>query len=330
MIFSARISGYYAAYCIIQKSRGAALKAYAMTSIIIPTYNAEKQIHRLCETLRSQTASAEIIVVDSSSSDSTVEIAESFGAKVIIVRTEDFDHGGTRTLAGKSAKGDMLVYMTQDVIPFDNHSIENIISPFKDQGIAASFGRQLPYPDAMAFGAHLRLFNYPDVSCIKSLEDRNMYGIKTAFLSNSFAAYRKTALEGIGWFRRKLIMGEDTCAGAKMLLAGQKIMYVADAMVYHSHDYTVLQEFKRYFDIGVFHQSERWIIDEFGKAEGEGIRYLRSLFAFLRRRKKYYLIPEGVVRNTLKYVGYKLGQNYNKLPVSIIHKCSMHASFWSK
>jgi rhamnosyltransferase len=125
-------------------------------------------------------------------------------------------------------------------------------------------------------------------------------------------------------------MGEDTCAAAKMLLAGHKIMYVADAKVYHSHDYTILQEFKRYFDIGVFHQSERWIIDEFGKAEGEGIRYMHSLFALLRRRRKYYLIPEGVVRNTLKYFGYKLGQNYEKLPVSMINKCSMHAYFWDK
>jgi rhamnosyltransferase len=299
-----------------------------MTSIIVPTYNAGKQMRLLCEALRSQRASSEIIVVDSSSSDRTVEIAESFGARVFVIPLEDFDHGGTRTLAGKAAKGDILVYMTQDAVPFDNHSIENIIRPFEDQTVAASFGRQLPYPEATAFGAHLRLFNYPETSCIKSLEDRNTYGIKTAFLSNSFAAYRKTALEEIGWFQRKLIMGEDTCAGAKMLLAGHKIMYAAGAMVYHSHDYTVLQEFKRYFDIGVFHQSERWIIDEFGKAEGEGIRYMQSLFAFLIRRKKYYLIPEGVVRNTLKYIGYKLGQNYDRLPASVIHKCSMHANFW--
>jgi len=116
----------------------------------------------------SQRASSEIIVVDSSSSDRTVEIAEAFGARVFIVPAEDFDHGGTRTLAGKAAKGDILVYMTQDAAPFDEHSIENIIGPLEDQEIAASFGRQLPYPNASAFGAHLRLFNYPDSSCIKA------------------------------------------------------------------------------------------------------------------------------------------------------------------
>ena len=300
-----------------------------MTRIIIPTYNAEKQMYRLCEALRSQTASSEITVVDSSSSDKTVEIAKSFGAKVFMVRKEDFDHGGTRTLAGKAEKGDILVYMTQDTTPFDNHSIENIIRPFEDQGVAASYGRQLPYPGAEEFGTHLRLFNYPDVSYTVSLEDRKTLGIRTAFLSNSFAAYRRKVLDEIDWFKEKLIMGEDTHAGARMLLAGYKIAYVADALVYHSHNYSVLQEFKRYFDIGVFHQSERWIIDEFGKAEGEGIRYMQSLFAFLRTRKKYYLIPEGIVRNTLKYIGYKLGQNYDKLPASMIHICSMHANFWN-
>jgi len=99
-------------------------------------------------------------------------------------------------------------------------------------------------------------------------------------------------------------------------------------MVYHSHDYTVFQEFKRYFDIGVFHRSEKWILEEFGKAEGEGIRYMKSLFAFLGKRKQYSLMPEGVLRNVLKYIGYKLGQNYDKLPASMIHKCSMHPRFW--
>ena len=58
-----------------------------MTSIIIPTYNAEKQMRDLCEALRSQTISSELLVIDSSSSDRTVEIAESFGAKVLVVRS---------------------------------------------------------------------------------------------------------------------------------------------------------------------------------------------------------------------------------------------------
>lgn len=301
-----------------------------MTSIIIPTYNAGQQIHCLCDALRSQTASSELIVVDSSSSDRTVEIAESFGARVLVVRTEDFDHGGTRTLAGKAAKGDILIYMTQDALPFDKHSIGNMVRLFEDQSIAASFGRQLPYPDATAFGAHLRLFNYPETPYIRTLGDKGKYGIKTPFLSNSFAAYRRSALDEILWFKEKLILGEDTYAGAKLLLAGYKIAYVPDAMVYHSHNYTVMQEFKRYFDIGVFHKSEQWIIEEFGKAEGEGGRYMKSAFAFLRKNRKYSLMPEFVARNILKYIGYTLGRHYDQLPDSVIHKFSRQGYFWRK
>ena len=77
-----------------------------------------------------------------------------------------------------------------------------------------------------------------------------------------------------GWFAEHLISTEDTYAGARMLLAGYTLAYVSDAMVYHSHNYTVFQEFKRYFDIGVFHKKERWILEAFGNAEGTGLRHL--------------------------------------------------------
>lgn len=301
-----------------------------MTSIIIPTYNAEKQIYGLCKALRSQTISSEIIVVDSSSSDRTVEIAESFGAKVIVVKTKDFDHGGTRTLAGRTAEGDILIYMTQDVLPFDRHCIRNIARPFEDRMIAASFGRQLPYPEATVFGAHLRLYNYPGIPYKRGLGDKNTYGIKTPFLSNSFAAYRRSSLDEVGWFKERLILGEDTYAGAKLLLAGYTLSYVPDAMVYHSHNYSVFQEARRYFDIGVFHKSEQWIIEEFGKAEGEGARYIRSAFSYLREKRKYYLIPEFVARNVMKYIGYTLGRHYDILPNSLIHTLSRHEYFWNR
>jgi rhamnosyltransferase len=318
------------AYREIQDNRGSTLTFNCMTSVIIPTYNAGQQIQGLCEALLSQTVSFEIVVVDSSSSDRTVQVAESFGARVLIVRVEDFDHGGTRTLAGKAAKGDILIYMTQDALPFDSHSIENIVRHFDDQMIAASFGRQLPYPDAAAFGAHLRLFNYPETPYIRTLSDKEKYGIKTPFLSNSYAAYRRSALDQIFWFKEKLILGEDTYAGAKLLLAGYKIAYAPDAMVYHSHNYSISQELRRYFDIGVFHESEQWIIKEFGKAEGEGAKYILSAFAFLRKNRKYYLMPEFVLRNVLKYVGYTLGKHYDRLPDSMIRLLSSHNYFWDK
>ena len=303
-----------------------------MISVIIPTYNAEKYLPKLLEILHHQTIKyEEIIIIDSSSKDNTIEIAKSFGAKVITIPKQEFDHGGTRTIAGKIAKGDILVYLTQDALPCDKYAIENLVNPFyKDEKIGVSFGRQLPYPDATLLAKHLRNFNYPDKSYVRSINEKEKYGLRTCFCSNSFAAYRKSALEEIGWFKNGLIVSEDSYAVAKMLLKGYKVAYVSEAMVYHSHNYTIFQELKRYFDIGVFHRRERWLIDTFGKATGEGKRYILSELKFLLSNHYYHLLPEFFVRNMFKFIGYKLGYNYYKLPKSIIKKLSMHSKWWDR
>jgi len=301
-------------------------------SIIIPTYNAEKYLPSLLEKLKNQTINDfELIIIDSSSEDKTVEIARQYTDKIIIIPKKEFDHGGTRTKASKLAKGEIIVFFTQDALPYNEYTVENIIKVFKtDNMIGAAYGKQVSYPDTNLFGKHLREFNYRDEFYIRELKDKEKYGIKTAFISNSFSAYRKSALEKIRWFKDGLILGEDTYAGAKLLLEGYKIAYVPEAKVYHSHSYTFFQEFKRYFDIGVFHKSENWIIRNFGKAEGEGLRYIKSEFNYLIENKAYNLIPEWFFRNFFKYLGYKLGYNYEKLPKWLIKKLSMHKQWWDK
>lgn len=280
-----------------------------MISIVIPTYNASQCLPSLLRRLELQTVDDyEMIVVDSSSQDDTVQIARSHQAKVITIPKQQFDHGGTRTLAARHAKGDIILYLTQDALPYNEYAVENIVKPFATDGkIAAAFGRQLPYPQASVFAEHLRLFNYSDTSYTRVLDDKEKYGIKTAFLSNSFAAYRKSVLEEIGYFKSGLPFGEDTCAAAKILLKGYKIAYVAEAMVLHSHNYTVWQDFRRYFDMGMFHRKESWLLKEFGRAEGEGVKYIKSELRFLLGRKRFDLFPALVLRILMKYSGYKLG-----------------------
>ena len=302
-----------------------------MIAVIIPTYNASKYLSKLFKILRQQTVNInEIIIIDSSSTDNTVDIAKTYGAEIVIISKDEFDHGGTRTKAGKISKGDILIYLTQDALPYDEHTIENIVKPFQnDEKIGAAFGRQLPYPDATPFAKHLRLFNYPDKSYLRSIEDKEKYGLKACFCSNSFAAYRRAALEEIEWFKDNLIFGEDACAGAKLLLAGYKIAYMAEAKVYHSHNYTIVQELKRYFDLGVFHKSEHWLLEEFGRAEGEGKKYLKSELSFLFGQHKLYLLPEFIIRNGMKFLGYKLGKNFDKLPTSLTRYLSMNKNYWN-
>jgi rhamnosyltransferase len=298
-----------------------------MVSILIPTYNAGPSFRTLLEVLRGQQLRLfEIVVVDSSSTDNTAGVAESYGIRTQVISKREFDHGGTRTYLGTLAKGDVLVYLTQDALPIDDIAIPRLVSKLlEDEGIGAAFGRQIAHQDATPFARHLRAFNYPDVSHTRALHDRDRYGMKTFFCSNSFAAYRRKALEGVDWFKTGLLMGEDMQVCARMLAQGYQIAYVADAVVAHSHNYTVLQEFKRYFDLGAFFQKEQWILDEYGNAGREGWRFIRSEVSFLVRNGLFHYLPMSLLRMLAKGAGYRFGHLYPYLPTSIIKWASMHA-----
>ncbi len=164
-------------------------------SVVIPTYNAQKYLPKLLERLKNQTVAFELVIIDSSSTDNTISIAGEYTDNIIIIPKLEFDHGGTRTKAAKTAAGDIIVFLTQDALPCSNQTIEKILEPFKDLHIGAAYGRQIPYEETTLFGKHLRSFNYTETSYIRTLKDKEQHGIKTAFLSDSFAAYRKSTLE---------------------------------------------------------------------------------------------------------------------------------------
>ncbi|MGH7182895.1 MAG: glycosyltransferase family 2 protein, partial [Nitrospiraceae bacterium] len=286
------------------------------TSILIPTYNASQHLERLLIALRSQNLKdTEILVIDSSSHDKTVEIAKVFDVRIFTIPKKQFNHGGTRTMVGKLATGDILVYLTQDALPVDEKAVRTLIQALcEDNAIGLTFGRQVPHEDAVPLARHLRFFNYPDRSYTRTLGDKARYGVKTAFCSNSFAAYRRSALEDVGWFQDNLLMGEDIHVCARMLMKGYAVRYVAEAVVYHSHNYTVAQEFKRYFDLGVFFEKEGWLLDEFGRPEGEGIKFVQSEFSYLASHGFLHLLPVSMIRAATKLISYRLGHYYRHLP----------------
>ncbi|PHS35769.1 MAG: glycosyl transferase [Sulfurovum sp.] len=297
-------------------------------SLIIPTYNAEQYLSVLLPTLKQQSISFELILVDSSSLDKTENIAKQYTDKIIVIPQKKFDHGGTRTEIAKQANGEVIVFMTQDALPFDNKSIENLVKKFEDKNTSICYGQQVAYEHSGPFGTFLRKFNYPDHSNERVYEDKKSYGLRAAFVSNAFCAYRKSSLEEVGYFENRLILSEDMYAAAKILRAGGKVCYVADAKVYHSHDYTVVQEFKRYFDIGVFHSLKPELQKEFGSAAGEGKRFVKEELKYLIEIKSIHLIPLSFIRNGAKLLAYKLGKNHKSIPKKFCPHLSMHKSWW--
>ena len=303
-----------------------------LISIIIPTLNGGTVFRQLLEELSAQSIQAdELLVVDSNSSDETLKVAREFGATVIKIPQNEFDHGATRSMAAKHAKGNILLFFTQDAVPQTENVIKRLVEPFlQDISIAISYGRQLPNKDASLSATALRTFNYPAQSTIREFSDKERFGLKTAFVSNSCAAYRKSCLEEVGFFPEKLIFGEDTFTAGRLLERGYKIAYVAEAAVFHSHNYSLLQEFRRSFDIGVLHRSEQWLPDTYGRAEGEGLKYIKYEFSMIMARKKFYLLPLFFCRNLTKLLGYKFGNRYGILPQWILPKFSMNSGWWHR
>ncbi|MGI1581480.1 glycosyltransferase family 2 protein [Raoultella ornithinolytica] len=297
--------------------------------IAIPTYNGG-DVWRLAASNIKKNSPPELFVhiIDSSSKDNTVSIAEEAGFDVIKIAGKDFNHGGTRNLAISNFYDNyrIVIFLTQDAIPQPNF-IEEIIAVFEDEKVACAYGRQLPHEDANPLAKHARYFNYPDEGYICDKESIPTMGLKCAFMSNSFSAYRLSVFKELGGFPSNTILCEDMYYTARAVLAGYKVAYVPTAMVRHSHNYSPLDEFKRYFDIGVFHTDEQWIRERFGGAGGEGKKFIISEFRYLLRNNLLY-IPYACANNFMKLLGYKLGQMYKHVPKSIIKHLSMHKVFW--
>lgn len=285
--------------------------------LVIPTLNAGEAFIALLKEIEKQNISLTAkLVADSQSQDQTADLARQYGYTVEQIERGTFNHGGTRQLCVEKLQDcvDLVIFITQDVRIYEVDALSVLIKAFDDPKVGAAYGRQLPHEHASLAAAQARLFNYPAESVKKCYGDKRRFGMKAAFLSDSFAAYRLEALRNIGGFPKNVIVSEDMYVGARLLQQGYSIAYVAEAKVRHSHEYTLLQEFRRYFDIGVFQARESWIRREFGAAEGEGLRLVLNQIHFLLRRDRYFSVLKAVFANGVKWLGYRLGLKEASLP----------------
>lgn len=300
-------------------------------SIIIPTKNAEKYINNLIINLKNQTIKPkEIIVIDTNSKDKTKEICTQHkDIQFIHINDGEFDHGGTRNRAAEKATGDILIFMTQDAIPNNDKFIEELIKPLGKNNVVASYGRQLPSESASELEKFARGFNYTNEDVIKSKDDIDKLGVKTFFFSNVCSAFIKEEFYKVGGFPEKTIMNEDMIIASKFIFNDKKTFYASKAEVIHSHNYTYIQQFKRNFDVGVvFADSGHCFVGI--KSESEGVKFVKEAIRYLIKRNKVYLIPHLIIESGFKFIGYKLGSNYKKLPMKYVKKMSMHSFYFDK
>lgn len=279
-------------------------------SVIIPTLNAELEIGPLLEELFSQTrVPDEIMVVDSSSDDATLQVVQRYPSiDYYVIDRKDFDHGLTRDQALGRSIGDIVCFMTQDALPANSRFVENLIRPILvDPQVAISSGRQLPKQDARRFEQLVRLYNYTDISNTRTLEDIPYFGIKTFFATDVCAAYRRDAYFACGGFEQT-DMSEDMLMAAKAINSGWKVAYAADAAVYHSHNLTLKQQFERNRAIGRFLQRYSETLGCVSEV-GEGSRLAKNVLLTLLQEREFFEALSFGADCVARFIGNRIGRN---------------------
>lgn len=302
-------------------------------ALVIPIRNGGELFLRLAESVMSQThRPAEVILFDTDSSDGAVEkgqaILRSIPTRVVKIRRDQFDHGGTRNAALKLVRQRWVIFMTQDAVCADRNTFAHLMAAIDEPAVIAAYGRQLPHADANPLASTARLFNYPEHAIRQDMAAAATLGIKTWFCSNSFCLWQKAALTQAGGFAEKLILGEDAHAAARLIQAGGAVAYRPDARVFHSHNYSATQEFQRYFDIGVFHSDYAALLFRAGNASREGLKFVLAQASQLWQQRAFWSLLRFPFHVAAKAIGYKLGRKYKLLGLRLSRALSMHKNYW--
>ena len=206
-------------------------------SVIVRCYNEQRHIGRLLDGIFHQTVEdIEIVVVDSGSTDRTVEIAQRYPVKVVEIRKEDFSFGYSLNVGCQHARGDYLVLASAHVYPTYDDWLEQLLEPFADPEVALVYGRQV--------GNEVTRFSERQVfrSWFPEQSEREQ---PHPFCNNANAAVRRSVWEKLPY--DEALTGLEDIAWAKAAMArGHRITYAAEAEVVHVHEETPMQIFRRY------------------------------------------------------------------------------------
>ncbi len=299
--------------------------------IIIPTYRPGEKFTRLLSLLQQQEYPyRQLIVINTEEELMAPEIKEALKAsrdtRLVHISRQEFDHAATRRLGVSMSDAEAFICMTDDAVPADTHLLEELAKVLEEEGSAVAYARQLPNEEAGPAERITRSFNYPPESRRKTSADLPELGIKTFFASNVCCAYRRAIYDSLGGFCEKAIFNEDMIYAHKAVMAGYAVCYCAEAKVYHSHQYTPLQQFHRNFDLGVSQAMHPEVFGGF-PSEGEGLRLVRRVRAELKEQGEGKYFPGFFISSAFRYLGYRLGKAYRRLPKSLVRQFSQNKTF---
>jgi rhamnosyltransferase len=298
-------------------------------SILIPTKNGAEDIGACLAAIYSQrdVAPFEVLVVDSGSTDATLDIARRYPVRIEHILPQTFHHARTRNYAAGLAKGKVLVFLSQDAIPASDTWLAAFLSSLKEPCIGAVYGRQLPKMESGLERRSAFESMYGAARIVKMPMDGVGLGHKYYHFSNANSAIRRSVWEATR-FPEELKVFEDVGIAKRILDSGWSIVYEPEAAVYHAHDFPVDVLFRRYFDIGVVYQ-RLGIWNDRSRASlwRDGWRAFKGKLFLILKRERAGDAGSSLVKDVGKYVAIQLGRKERILPRAIKKKLSLYGLF---
>lgn len=208
-----------------------------LVSVVMRCMNSEWVIDRALAALYSQSyTDFELIVVDSGSTDRTLEIVRGYPCRLIEIEAGDYFPGAVLNSAIAKTSGELVVFQNSDSVPLTQHSLARLVEAFDDEEVQAAFGRQIPRPEAEDWVRRDYEASFPE------------FGPAPSWLTLSLplAAFRRSVWERHHFYEDSWA-SEDTEWGKWAHDNNVRVDYVADATTMHSHNYTFKQIYGRRF-----------------------------------------------------------------------------------
>jgi glycosyltransferase involved in cell wall biosynthesis len=298
-------------------------------SILIPTKNGAEDFEACLAAIYSQkyTGLFEVIVIDSGSTDTTVEIARRYPVRIEQISPDTFHHARTRNYVAGLAKGEVLAFLSQDAIPASDTWLAALLTNFQDPAVGAVYGRQFPKAESGIERRSAFAVMYGGARIVKMPMDGVGLGHKYYHFSNANSAIRKSVWEATR-FPDDLKVFEDVGIAKRILDSGWRIVYEPEAGVYHSHDFPLDVLFKRYFDIGVVYE-RLGIWNDRSRASlwRDGWGTFKGKLSLLLKEERPDGTGSSLVKDVGKYVAIQLGRHERLLPRALKKKLSLYNLF---
>ena len=253
-----------------------------------------------------------MVVVDSGSTDGTEELARRYGATVHAIPRSEFNHGATRNLGAALARGDVLVWTSQDAHAEDEGWLARLVAPLGDDSVAGVYGRQVAHEGAKPPEQFFLDYLYGPRGRVQRAGSAGELSMETTLFSNVNSAIRAEVFERFR-FVEDINMSEDQEWSARVLLAGYAIVYEPRAVVRHSHDYDIRAAFRRFYESGY---SARRSYAPGGRSLGvvarTGLEYVRAEVRWLRARGLLRWLPYALVYEGAKGAGLVTGTVHDR------------------